>query len=124
MALVTDAEAQRLAMTVATSPLVKTAAYGEDSNWGTGARGGRPRGCGDRSPTNGYLLRAALHVPPGNSHRDLPEKAREPLKAPEVVITIRVHQGKAQGLYWTCDFTGQYVDINARYRRNVSPPNP
>jgi glutamate N-acetyltransferase/amino-acid N-acetyltransferase len=45
-----------------------------------------------------------------------PEKAREPLKAKEVVITIRVHQGKAQGLYWTCDFTGQYVDINARYR--------
>ena len=44
------------------------------------------------------------------------EKAREPLRAKEVIIYIRVHQGKAQGLYWTCDFTGQYVDINARYR--------
>jgi len=44
------------------------------------------------------------------------EKAREPLRQREVTITIRVHQGRAQGVYWTCDFTGQYVDINARYR--------
>jgi N-acetylglutamate synthase/N-acetylornithine aminotransferase len=27
-----------------------------------------------------------------------------------------VQQGKAAGRYWTCDFTGGYVDINARYR--------
>ncbi len=44
------------------------------------------------------------------------EKAREPLKAKDVTLNIHLHAGHAQGLYWTCDFTGQYVDINARYR--------
>jgi glutamate N-acetyltransferase/amino-acid N-acetyltransferase len=112
----TEAEAQRLAMTVATSPLVKTAAYGEDSNWGRVlAAAGRAGVALDPMKTDIYFGRLCMYRQ-GMPTPISPEKAREPLKAKEVVITIRVHQGKAQGLYWTCDFTGQYVDINARYR--------
>ena len=44
------------------------------------------------------------------------EKAREPLRAKEVTLNIYLNAGKSTGVYWTCDFTGQYVDINARYR--------
>jgi len=112
----TDTEAQRLAMTVATSPLVKTAAYGEDSNWGRVlAAVGRAGVAIDPQRVDIYFGRLCMYRQ-GTPTAISPEKAREPLKAREVVITIRVHQGKAQGLYWTCDFTGQYVDINARYR--------
>ena len=112
----TEAQAQKMAMTVATSPLVKTAAYGEDSNWGR---------------ILAAMGRSGVHFDPAKadiSFGDLcvfrhgaptsvsTEKAREPLKAKEVTLRIQLHAGKAQGFYWTCDFTGQYVDINARYR--------
>src|SRR5258708_39562407 len=111
-----EAQAQQMAMTVATSPLVKTAAYGEDSNWGRIlAAMGRSGVSFDPAKADisfGDLCVFRHGAPTSVSA----EKAREPLKAKEVTITIRVHQGTAQGLYWTCDFTGQYVDINARYR--------
>ncbi len=112
----TERDAQRMAMTVATSPLVKTAAYGEDSNWGRVlAAIGRAGVELDPFKVDIYFGRLCVFRQ-GAPTSVSAEKAREPLKAKEVTITIRVHQGTAQGLYWTCDFTGQYVDINARYR--------
>jgi glutamate N-acetyltransferase/amino-acid N-acetyltransferase len=112
----TVAEAQKIAMTVATSPLVKTAAYGEDSNWGRilaamGRSGVR------LNPKEVDIYFGTLCV----FRRGAPtsvsaEKAREPLKAKEVTLRIVLRSGSAKGLYWTCDFTGGYVDINARYR--------
>lgn len=112
----TEADAQKLAMTVATSPLVKTAAYGEDSNWGRVlAAIGRAGVDLDPFKVDIYFGRLCVFRQ-GAPTAVSAEKAREPLKAREVTITIRIHQGTAQGLYWTCDFTGQYVDINARYR--------
>ena len=109
-------DAQKMAMTVATSPLVKTAAYGEDSNWGRilGAMG-RSGVSFDPSRVDisfGKLCVFRHGAPTAVSA----EKAREPLKAKEVTLRIQLHAGSAEGFYWTCDFTGQYVDINARYR--------
>lgn len=112
----TVADAQQMAMTVATSPLVKTAAYGEDSNWGRIlAAMGRSGVRFDPSKVDisfGTLCVFRRGAPTSVSA----EKAREPLKAKEVTLRIQLHAGKAEGFYWTCDFTGQYVDINARYR--------
>jgi glutamate N-acetyltransferase / amino-acid N-acetyltransferase len=112
----TEAEAQRMAEVVATSPLVKTAAYGEDSNWGrilaALGRAGVPFDPAKVDIAFGKLFVFRKGAPTSVSA----EKAREPLKAKEVVIHVRVNAGKASGFYWTCDFTGQYVDINARYR--------
>ena len=110
------ADAQRIAMTVATSPLVKTAAYGEDSNWGrilaAVGRAGVPFDPSKVDICFGDLCVFKQGAPTPVSAED----ARKPLKAKEVAIHIKLHQGSAHGLYWTCDFTGQYVDINARYR--------
>jgi len=109
-------DAQQMAMTVATSPLVKTAAYGEDSNWGRIlAAVGRSGVSFDPSKVDisfGTLCVFRHGAPTAVSA----EKAREPLKAKEVTLRIHLHAGQATGFYWTCDFTGQYVDINARYR--------
>ena len=112
----TVADAQKMAMTVATSPLVKTAAYGEDSNWGRIlAAMGRSGVSFDPSKVDiafGTLRVFRKGAPTSVSA----EKAREPLKAKDVTLNIYLHAGSAEGYYWTCDFTGQYVDINARYR--------
>ena len=112
----TVADAQKIAMTVATSPLVKTAAYGEDSNWGrilaAMGRSGVSFEPAKVDISFGTLCVFRRGAPTAVSA----EKAREPLKAKEVTLRIHLHAGKAQGLYWTCDFTGGYVDINARYR--------
>jgi len=109
-------DAQTMAMTVATSPLVKTAAYGEDSNWGrilaAMGRSGVHFDPAKADISFGKLCVFRHGAPTSVSA----EKAREPLKAKEVVLRIQLHAGKAEGFYWTCDFTGQYVDINARYR--------
>jgi len=109
-------DAQKMAMTVATSPLVKTAAHGEDSNWGRilAAMG---RAGVSFDPSRVDIAFGTLRV----FRRGAPtsvsaEKAREPLKAKDVTLNIHLHAGKASGFYWTCDFTGRYVDINARYR--------
>jgi glutamate N-acetyltransferase/amino-acid N-acetyltransferase len=109
-------DAQRMAEVVATSPLVKTAAYGEDSNWG------RILAAMGRSGVR--FDPAAVDIAFGELfvfRRGAPtsvtaDKAREPLRAKEVTLNIYLHAGQASGRYWTCDFTGQYVDINARYR--------
>ncbi len=110
------ADAQKMAMTVATSPLVKTAAYGEDSNWGrilaAMGRSGVHFDPAKADISFGTLCVFRHGAPTSVSA----EKAREPLKAKEVTLLIQLHAGKAEGFYWTCDFTGQYVDINARYR--------
>src|SRR5262249_14985078 len=101
---------------VATSPLVKTAAYGEDSNWGRIlAALGRSGVCFDPSKVDISFDKLCVfrHGAPTSVSA---EAAREPLRKKEVVLIINLHQGKAAGRYWTCDFTGQYVDINARYR--------
>jgi glutamate N-acetyltransferase/amino-acid N-acetyltransferase len=111
-----EADAQRMAMIVATSPLVKTAAYGEDSNWGR-VLGALGRAGVPLDPAKVDIYFGDLCVFRRGSPTNVSaEKAREPLRAKEVTIRIHVHLGKASGLYWTCDFTGQYVDINARYR--------
>jgi glutamate N-acetyltransferase/amino-acid N-acetyltransferase len=105
-----------MAEVVATSPLVKTAAYGEDSNWG------RILAAMGRSGVRFDPTRVDIYFGPlcvfrkGAPSEVTAEAARAPLKAKEVTLRIVLHQGKAKGLYWTCDFTGQYVDINARYR--------
>ena len=112
----TVAEAQKVAMTVATSPLVKTAAYGEDSNWGrilaAMGRSGVRINPKEVDICFGTLCVFRRGAPTAVSA----EAAREPLKAKEVTLAITLRSGKAKGLYWTCDFTGGYVDINARYR--------
>jgi len=109
-------DAQKMAMTVATSPLVKTAAHGEDSNWGrilaAMGRSGVPFDPSKVDISFGKLCVFRRGAPTSVSA----EKAREPLKAKEVALVVNLHAGKAQGFYWTCDFTGRYVDINARYR--------
>lgn len=108
--------AHRIAETIATSPLVKTAIAGADANWGRIlAAAGRSRARFDVSLVEiklGELVVARRGV--GLQFSEV--RALEILKRDEVTITVDLHQGEAETTVWTCDLTEGYIRINGDYR--------
>jgi len=112
----TEAAARRLAETIATSPLVKTAFAGGDPNWGRiFAAAGRSGVCFD--PAKVEIDMAGVPVLRHGRPLEFNERAASNrLLAKHVPIVMNMHAGKAVARYWTCDFTAEYVRINASYR--------
>jgi glutamate N-acetyltransferase / amino-acid N-acetyltransferase len=112
----TEASARRIAETIATSPLVKTAFAGGDPNWGrVFAAAGRSGVKFD--PARVDITMAGVHVLSRGTPLDFNERsASNRLLAPHVHIVMDLHAGRAVARYWTCDFTAEYVRINASYR--------
>ena len=108
--------AHRIAETVATSPLVKTAIAGEDANWGRIlAAAGRSGAHFDVSKVEikiGDLVVARR----GGGLPFSEARAAEILARDEVTLTLDLHQGEAEVTEWTCDLTEGYIRINADYR--------
>jgi glutamate N-acetyltransferase/amino-acid N-acetyltransferase len=108
--------ADRVARTVAESPLVKTALHGGDPNWG------RILGAVGRAGVHLEIDRVDIHlgevwVCAGGEAREYDEaSAHKAVTQDPVRIRIALNQGTASGSIWTCDFTRDYVDINAHYR--------
>jgi glutamate N-acetyltransferase/amino-acid N-acetyltransferase len=113
----TEEEARTLAMTVALSPLVKTALFGEDANWGRIlAALGRAGVSFDTERVDIYFDRIQL-VKNGISKGPKEEiQAGLVLKKPSLAIRIDLHQGSAKTQVYTCDLSLDYVRINAEYR--------
>jgi len=109
-------DAEKIAVTVATSPLVKTALAGADANWGRIlAAAGRSGAKFDVSKVEIKL--GKLVVARNGRGLDFDEAlALEILKRDEVTVTIDLHQGDAEVTEWTCDLTEGYIRINADYR--------
>jgi glutamate N-acetyltransferase/amino-acid N-acetyltransferase len=112
----TAAEADRIARTVAESPLVKTALHGGDPNWGrvlaAVGRAGVPLDAGRVS-----IWIGDVHVAEGGAARDYAEKtAAAAMQEDPVRIRIRLGEGDAAGWMWTSDLSHGYVDVNAHYR--------
>ncbi|MFO1052891.1 MAG: bifunctional glutamate N-acetyltransferase/amino-acid acetyltransferase ArgJ [Planctomycetota bacterium] len=112
-----DTEALRCARTIATSPLVKTAIAGRDPNWG------RILSAAGRSDVAIDVARARVWVGEQFVYEDgKPHPEREPAASKhlqndeEVVIGVDLAIGDAGLDVWTCDFTADYVRINADYR--------
>src|ERR1700676_5111353 len=112
----TEAAAKRIAETIATSPLVKTAFAGGDPNWGrVFAAAGRS---GVRfDPARVDITMAGIPVLRRGQPLDFNERAASnKLLAEHVPIVMDLHAGKSAARYWTCDLTAEYVRINASYR--------
>jgi glutamate N-acetyltransferase/amino-acid N-acetyltransferase len=109
-------DADRIARTVAESPLVKTALHGADPNWGRVlAAVGRSGVDVDMDQVDLFL--GDVWVAEGGRARDYDETlAHQALLADTVRILVRLRAGTASGWMWTCDFSRAYVDINASYR--------
>lgn len=113
---ISDVEARKIAKTVVGSPLVKTAVFGNDANWGRIiAAVGYSGATLDPFAITIYLGSTKVvenGEPVGFSEEDLIVY----LKQPEVKIFVDIHQGAGHGLAWGCDLTYDYVQINASYR--------
>jgi glutamate N-acetyltransferase/amino-acid N-acetyltransferase len=111
-----ETAARRIAETIATSPLVKTAFAGGDPNWGRiFAAAGRSGVKFD--PALVDIQMAGIPVLRRGQPLDFNERAASnKLLAEHVPVVVDLHAGDARARYWTCDFTAEYVRINASYR--------
>ncbi len=112
-----DASAKVIAMSIANSPLVKTAIAGEDANWGrvvmAVGKAGEPA---DRDRLAIWFgdVRVAVE---GERDPDYSEAAASAvMKEEEIVIRVDLGLGSGQARVWTCDLTKEYVAINGDYR--------
>ncbi|MFP4379166.1 MAG: bifunctional glutamate N-acetyltransferase/amino-acid acetyltransferase ArgJ [Candidatus Sumerlaeia bacterium] len=109
--------ARKVALSVANSPLVKTAFYGKDANWGRLAmavgKAGVPFSQENLSLScNGFSI-----FKDGAPVEDYDEKAlTKTLKNKEIDINISIGSGLGSATVWTCDMTHEYISINADYR--------
>jgi glutamate N-acetyltransferase/amino-acid N-acetyltransferase len=111
------ADAQRAARTIANSPLVKTAIHGGDPNWGrlvaAAGRAGVPFDLEKATVTIGSveLFRN------GQPFDELAPQAAMYLQGKEIAIHVDLGtRGTHEATMWTCDFSAEYVRINADYR--------
>lgn len=111
----TYAEAKAVAMTIANSPLVKTAIFGEDPNWGRVlCAAGRSGAMVVPEKTSLYFgdVKIVENGEPLNLDADA---ARRPMLEHDLVITVDLGVGAASATAFTCDFSYDYVKINAEY---------
>jgi len=111
----TEEDAELCARAVANSPLVKTAFFGGDPNWGRiAAAAGRSGAQVDPSKLDIYYQDVKL-VEGG---REVPSSyggAKQVALRDEFTLTLDLHQGEAETWIWTCDLSYDYIEINAEY---------
>ncbi|MEN2774685.1 bifunctional glutamate N-acetyltransferase/amino-acid acetyltransferase ArgJ [Acetivibrio clariflavus] len=112
----TPDDAYKVVSAVAKSPLVKTAIFGEDANWGRIITAAGYSGA-DFDPTLVDIYIGDLMVCQNGCALKFDEdKAKEILKEKEVTILINLKKGNYSDRIWTCDFSYDYVKINGSYR--------
>ena len=110
------ADAKLAAITIAKSPLVKTALYGADPNWGRVLCAIGYSGA-DVDPDRVVLLFGGMRVLEGGLPLPFDERAASDLlNVPEVTIDADLGLGTGAATVWTCDFGPDYITINAEYR--------
>jgi glutamate N-acetyltransferase/amino-acid N-acetyltransferase len=114
---VSGKSAHRIAMSIANSPLVKTAIAGEDANWGrivmAVGKAGEPADRDRLSVAVGgtWMAREGGVVP---GYDETPVVAH--MKGREIQIEVDIGLGRGKATAWTCDLTHGYIDINGSYR--------
>ncbi|NKF22940.1 bifunctional glutamate N-acetyltransferase/amino-acid acetyltransferase ArgJ [Solimonas marina] len=112
------AEARQVGYAIANSPLVKTAMFAGDANWGRIVMAIGKAGVSGLDPASvGIALDDVQLIVGGQPHPDYREERGAAVVAkPEFTISVTLGRGAAQARLWTCDFSYEYVKINAEYR--------
>ena len=109
--------AKKIAFSIANSPLVKTAIAGEDPNWGRVVMGiGKS---GEQVDKNKLSIKfGEFEVTDKGKVSDNydEQKLKEYMKWDSILIEVSINQGDSEFECYTCDFTHDYIDINADYR--------
>jgi len=111
-----DRAAAQIARTIANSPLVKTALAGADPNWGRILAAAGRAGVPFDFKLVDIKLAGILVCWRGGEYPFSENVAHKKMLAKYVPIVLDMHSGKGTARMWTCDFTGEYVNINASYR--------
>ena len=112
-----DAQARMVADTVAHSNLVKTALFGQDANWGRIlAAAGRSGATLESERVDIYFDGIQMVKDGVGCGNEADRQATEVLKQPEFIITVDLNLGDGRASVLTCDFSVDYVKINADYR--------
>ena len=112
-----DVAAKKIGMTIANSPLVKTAIAGEDANWGRivmaiGKSGEKALRDKLRIKIGGILVAAKGMKDANYKEADIMPH----MKGRDIKIEADIGVGKGAATVWTCDLTHRYIDINGSYR--------
>ncbi len=114
----TAAECRQVAYAIAHSPLVKTAFFASDPNLGRILAAVGYAGIEDLDQTKIDLFLDDVHVAVGGgrnpSYRE--EDGQRVMKQSEITVRVGLGRGTAADTVWTCDFSHEYVTINADYR--------
>ena len=112
-----DSDARKVAMSIANSPLVKTAIAGEDPNWGRIVMAiGKSGAQADRDRLSIWFGPHLVAEKGWVSKSYTEKKGATYMKKNDLVIRVDLRIGNAITTVWTCDLTHQYVEINADYR--------
>lgn len=112
----TASDAYQIVLAVGKSPLVKTAIFGEDANWGRILTAAGYSGA-DFDPAGCDIYLGNLKVCAGGNALPFDEHiAKSILKKDEILIRIRLSDGTFSDHLWTCDFSCDYIKINGSYR--------
>jgi glutamate N-acetyltransferase/amino-acid N-acetyltransferase len=112
-------KAKKIAFSIANSPLVKTAVAGEDPNWGRILMGmGK---AGEKIDIKKLVIKLGgiIVAEKGKISESYDEeKLKEYMKWESILIEVDLNQGNEEFECFTCDFTHDYISINADYRRS------
>ncbi len=123
--LETDADAHRVANSIAISPLVKTAIYGGDANWGRILAAAGNSGVAFApeaaelwiSGGAGGAMLTRMQLVGGGAPLDFDEaESSQRFAQPELSIDLHLGSGPGRAVVWTCDLSHDYVTINGAYR--------
>ena len=110
--------AAKVARTIIESPLVKTAVYGEDPNWGRViAAAGRAGVDFDPDAVSLWISDENTRYPLVSSGAIIADlkKAKETMHGKKVIFILDLNAGKEEATAWGCDLTERYIEINGRY---------
>jgi glutamate N-acetyltransferase/amino-acid N-acetyltransferase len=113
---VNNDEAQIAAMTVANSPLVKTAIHGEDANWGRIIAAVGRSGASFVQEELAVWFDGLPILKPGFDAGFSEEEASKVISKDAYAIRVSLGNGPGSAVVWTCDLSKRYIEINGSYR--------
>ncbi len=112
-----DVAAKRIALSVANSPLVKTAMAGNDANWGrVVAAVGKSGEQANRDKLRIWFGKQLVAEKGERAPKYNEDKATKEVSKLETEIIVDLRLGRGKARVWTCDLTHGYIDINGSYR--------
>jgi glutamate N-acetyltransferase/amino-acid N-acetyltransferase len=110
-----EGDAEKAAFAIANSPLVKTALYGNDANWGRIMAAIGSSGI-DIKETSTDIYFGKVRVVKNGISQGKDREAATIIRGKELTVTVDLHLGTSSSRILTCDLTEDYIRINAEYR--------